>query len=95
MTHEEALKKLVDILEKHGVRKFTCINGFGYSPLEREIVSLFIPEFQIGDKVRIPKGNAGFGITGIITNVLGSGQDALYFVNDYNEALFDFELEHI
>ena len=51
-------------------------------------------EFKIGDKVRIPKGNAGFGITGEITNIFDD-KNALYFVNNYNEALFDYELEHI
>jgi hypothetical protein len=51
--------------------------------------------FKIGDKVRIPKGNAGCGVTGEITNIIGIKDDALYFVNDYIESLFDFELEHI
>lgn len=32
------LKLLSKLLEDAGVRKYTCINGFGYSQLERDIV---------------------------------------------------------
>lgn len=35
---EKGLKILKEELEKSDVRKYTCINGFGYSPLERNIV---------------------------------------------------------
>ncbi|MBK7362670.1 MAG: hypothetical protein IPJ01_10280 [Micavibrio sp.] len=35
---EVALDKLVSILNKADVRKHTCINGMGYSQLERDIV---------------------------------------------------------
>lgn len=37
------LKELADLLEKHGLRKHLNINGFGYSQIERDIVSLFKP----------------------------------------------------
>lgn len=35
---EEALTILIAQLEDSSVRKFTCINGFGFSQLERDIV---------------------------------------------------------
>ena len=44
MTHKQGLEKLIELLENYGVRKHTCINGWGYSQIERDIVSLFIPE---------------------------------------------------
>lgn len=46
MTHEEGLEKLVAVLRKHGLRKHTCINDWGYSEIEREIVSIFIPKMS-------------------------------------------------
>lgn len=35
------LKQLVELLSKANVRQYTCINDFGYSQLERDIVNLF------------------------------------------------------
>jgi len=35
------LKQLAELLERADVRKYTCINKFGYSQLERDIVDLF------------------------------------------------------
>ncbi len=54
--HAEYLKALVDILEKAGVRKYTAVNagvsGWGYSQVERDIVSLFIPmDGSIGSRI--------------------------------------------
>lgn len=52
MTHEEGLKKLVKLLEDAGVRKYTCINNWGYSQIERDIVELFLgksPEKEIAE----------------------------------------------
>ncbi len=39
---EEYLAKLAELLTKHNVRKHTCINGWGYSKVERDIVDLFL-----------------------------------------------------
>jgi len=38
---KEFLKILIEKLESAGVRKYTCVNEFGYSQLERDIVDLF------------------------------------------------------
>ena len=35
------LKQLVELLRKANVRQYTCMNDFGYSQLERDIVNLF------------------------------------------------------
>ena len=35
---EKGLQILKEELEKAGIRKYTCVNGFGYSQLERDIV---------------------------------------------------------
>lgn len=45
------LNKLVEVLEKADVRKHICINGFGYSQVERDIVSLFMKELYTGEEV--------------------------------------------
>lgn len=46
---------------------------------------------KIGDKVYVPKGNAGRGITGYITNII-EGSAPLYFIDDYTEPVFEYEL---
>lgn len=40
-SEEEMLYKLSELLTKHNVRQHLNINGFGYSQIERDIVSLF------------------------------------------------------
>lgn len=40
---ELKLQQLASILEQAGIRKYTCINGFGYSQVERDIVQLLSP----------------------------------------------------
>ena len=48
---DEKLQKLVNLLEKAGVRKYTCINNFGYSQLERDIVDLFQDKLYTKEEV--------------------------------------------
>lgn len=48
---DEKLQKLVNLLEKAGVRKHTCINNFGYSQLERDIVDLFQDKLYTKEEV--------------------------------------------
>lgn len=38
-TAEEPLQLLASLLEKEGLRKYTCINDWGYSQIERDIVT--------------------------------------------------------
>lgn len=52
MTHEEGLRKLAELLEARGLRKHLNINGFGYSQIERDIVSIFIKEQRPFDKLK-------------------------------------------
>lgn len=40
---EDILIQLASLLEKAGIRKYTNINGFGYSQVERDIVQLLSP----------------------------------------------------
>ena len=48
---EEKLKVLVSVLEKAGIRKYTCINKFGYSQIERDIVDLLTAKTYTRDQV--------------------------------------------
>jgi hypothetical protein len=45
------LEELVDLLEKAGIRKFTCVNNFGYSQVERDIVDLFSDKLYTKEEV--------------------------------------------
>ncbi len=45
------LDKLVKVLNKHGLRKHTCINNFGYSQVERDIVEELVEENVVSHKV--------------------------------------------
>lgn len=42
LTEENVLQILKEECEIAGVRKYTCINGFGYSQLERNIASRIV-----------------------------------------------------
>lgn len=48
---EYYLEKLAKLLEKNDIRKHTCINGVGYSQVERDIVDLFMPTVNNNDKL--------------------------------------------
>lgn len=51
-------------------------------------------KIDVGDKVFIKKANAGLGMDGIVTYVKEC-DPPLYFVNDWNEGLFETELYKI
>ena len=45
----KVLEIIKDESEKAGVRKYTCINGFGYSQFERNIADRIVKLFAIPD----------------------------------------------
>ena len=93
MTHEEGLQKLAELLETRGLRKYLNINNWGYSQIERDIVSIFISteNVTVNQSVFIPKGNAGKGCTGTVDNILNT-IPPMYFCKEFYEGLFREEI---
>jgi len=55
----KVLEIIKDESEKADVRKYTCVNGFGYSQFERNIAERVVKLFAIPDVINLACPNCG------------------------------------
>ena len=89
----EPLRLLATELEQSDVRKYTCINGFGYSQLERNIVTILTTWQKEKDKVIIDDILKKFETLGEEYDLMLQERDVVRKVSHYRKVIIDKLIE--